>query len=107
MQATKRITREDDIIKADRDSRMWLKDNPSNVRALQRTSLIMSWSKTLSYRRTNPSIKNPTAKSCKKFNQIYFKKQSRIILYLTLPIFVMYKGLNKCKNDSRISNTAT
>lgn len=97
MQATKRITREDDIMKADRDSRMWLKDNPSNVRALQRTPLIISWSKTLSYRRTNPSIKNPTAKSCKKLKQIYFKKnnQGNQAVYKKLPILVMFKGLKE------------
>lgn len=65
MQETRSITREEEIMKADRDSRIWLKDNPSNVRALQRTSLIISWLKTLSYRRKNPSINNPTAKSCK------------------------------------------
>lgn len=70
MQETRRITKEEEIIKADRDSRMWLKDNPSNVKALQRTSLIISWSKMLSYRRKNPSIKNPTEKSCKKLKKI-------------------------------------
>lgn len=70
IEATKRITREDEIIKADKDSRIWLKDNPSNVKALQRTFLIISWSKTLSYRRKNPSIENPTEKSCKKLKKI-------------------------------------
>lgn len=69
IQATKIITREDEIIKNDRDFRMWSKDNPSNVKALQRTFLIISWSKTLSYRRKNPSIKNPTEKSCKKLKK--------------------------------------
>lgn len=70
IEATTRITREDEIIKADKDSRIWLKDNPSNVKALQRTFLIISWLKTLSYRRKNPSIKNPTEKSCKKLKKI-------------------------------------
>lgn len=69
IQATKRITREDEIIKADKDSRMWLKDNPSNVKALQRTFLIISWLKILSYRKKNPSMKNPTEKSCKKLEK--------------------------------------
>lgn len=73
MQETRSITREEEIMKADRDSRIWLKDNPSNVRALQRTSLIISWLKTLSYMRKNPSINNPTAKSCKKKKTIKIK----------------------------------
>ena len=39
---------------------MWLKDNPSNVRALHKIVLIISWLKTLSYFSAKPSMKNTT-----------------------------------------------
>ena len=57
---TQEITTVEAIINEAKVWRMWLKDNPSNVRALHKTVLIISWLKTLSYFSAKPSMKNPT-----------------------------------------------
>lgn len=65
---TQVITTEEAIIKEAKVCRMWLKDNPSNIRAFHMYVFIIMWLKTLSYFRANPSIKIPIDNNCNKNN---------------------------------------